>query len=84
MEESTARIAAAKSFCFIAYYLMSVWPYCQEPYGSFPMSQNFTWYGPGWPFVARWAPIGVEIGPFIYSTSSAAECASPKPAFTVM
>ena len=38
----------------------------------------------GGPFRARIAPIGVLVAPLMYSTSSAAECASPKPAFTVM
>ena len=76
--------AFAKSLCFCIKYCVSVRPICHGPQGSLPMFQNFTRYGSAWPFFARSAPMCVLADPFIYSTCSAAECASPRPAFTLM
>ncbi len=52
--------------------------------GSLPTPQSLTPYGAGWPFSARHLPIGVVAAPLVYSTSSRADQASPKPALTVM
>src|ERR1035441_4800028 len=80
MDGSAWRIALANSLCFIMKYFVSVRPSCHAPQGSLPIFQNLTWYGSGWPFFARFAPMYVVTDPFMYSTSSAAECESPKPA----
>ena len=68
--------------CFSAYCLMDMWPHCQGPYISLPTPQIFTPYGAGCPLAARCPPRRLVAGPFTYSTSSAAECASPSPEFT--
>src|SRR5579871_1376218 len=47
------------------------------------MFQSRTPYGVGWPLAARLEPHSDSADPFRYSTSSAAEFASPRPAFTV-
>src|ERR1035438_9442022 len=81
---STLCMALAKSLCLISNCSTDVWPNCQSPHGSLPTPQSFTSYGCGWPLAARQRPIGVVTAPLTYSTSCAADQASPKPALTVM
>ena len=68
--------------CFSGYCVIGMWPHCQGPYISLPIPQILTPYGAGWPFAARSRPSRVVAAPFTYSTSSAAEWASPRPEFT--
>ena len=77
-------MAFANCLCLTTNCDSGTTPNCHSPHGSLPMPQYFTRYGSGWPFLARSAPIRVVAAPFMYSTYSAADQASPKPAFTVM
>ncbi len=61
-----------------------MWPSCQSPYISFPMAQNLTPQGSGWPLAVRSLPILVSAAPLTYSSSSRAMTTSPWPLLTAM
>ena len=83
MDGSALRIAWANSLCLQNVILQSGMAELPRSIGLVADIPELDVVGLGMPVVVRaCAPMRVFTEPFMYSTSSAAECASPKPAFT--